>query len=313
MANKALSKGTLSLRFMQNAHRAKQLKEVELDKAQVKDDAEWQVSESVREAWGIGQTQSTSPQITYETSYLPFVLSSESSTTHASSATSFDHKEAQTASDAQFSAPKAQGRRTFKSGKEVYPQEDVASVPKQHSANEPSTSPAQGKKYVKPSHISGHYTPRELHLNHRLPKIIATSKAKRAQDAIFDSSGTGVDLPRPTLSSSVEAGIAANSIESSAASEGFLKPAGVDEPTKLASTSVNTSAELVRDFPCLAVQMPSYHLEIQVDEDNRGTAKSESRTSRPTKRERNHDAGSDRPDEERKKRKKRKAVSEAGP
>ena len=38
---------------MQNAHRAKQLKEVELDRAEVKDDGMWEVSKAVRDAWGL--------------------------------------------------------------------------------------------------------------------------------------------------------------------------------------------------------------------------------------------------------------------
>jgi len=54
MSAKTLSTGTLSLRFMQNAHRAKQLAEVEAEQAQVKDEAEWEVAKEVREAWGIG-------------------------------------------------------------------------------------------------------------------------------------------------------------------------------------------------------------------------------------------------------------------
>ena len=38
---------------MQNAQRAKQLKEVELDRAEVKDDGMWGVSQAVRDAWGL--------------------------------------------------------------------------------------------------------------------------------------------------------------------------------------------------------------------------------------------------------------------
>lgn len=54
MSGKTLSTSTLSLRFMQNAYRAKQLAQVEAEQAQVKDEAEWEVSKEVREAWGIG-------------------------------------------------------------------------------------------------------------------------------------------------------------------------------------------------------------------------------------------------------------------
>ncbi len=49
---KTLSNGTLALRFMQNAHRAKQLKEVELEKAQVKDSDEWAIPQEIQESWG---------------------------------------------------------------------------------------------------------------------------------------------------------------------------------------------------------------------------------------------------------------------
>ena len=51
--SKTLSNGVLSLRFMQNAQRAKQLKEVELQRAEVIDEGRWEVSRAVREAWGL--------------------------------------------------------------------------------------------------------------------------------------------------------------------------------------------------------------------------------------------------------------------
>lgn len=54
MSEKNLSTSTLSLRFMQNAYRAKQLAQVEAEQARVKDEAEWEVSKEVKEAWGIG-------------------------------------------------------------------------------------------------------------------------------------------------------------------------------------------------------------------------------------------------------------------
>jgi len=55
-----LSSGTLNLRFMQNARRAQQLSGVELEKAHVKDDAEWEVSPDVRKAWGMAAEGSNS-------------------------------------------------------------------------------------------------------------------------------------------------------------------------------------------------------------------------------------------------------------
>ena len=60
MSSKSISTGTLSLRFMQNAHRAKQLKEVELDRAEVKDDGMWEVSQAVRDAWGLQRAPDSS-------------------------------------------------------------------------------------------------------------------------------------------------------------------------------------------------------------------------------------------------------------
>jgi hypothetical protein len=55
---KTLSTGTLNLRFMQNARRAQQLSgvDVELEKAHVKDEAEWEVSPEIRKAWGLADS-----------------------------------------------------------------------------------------------------------------------------------------------------------------------------------------------------------------------------------------------------------------
>ena len=51
--SKTLSNGVLSLRFMQNAQRAKQLQEVKLQRAEVVDEGKWEISHAVREAWGL--------------------------------------------------------------------------------------------------------------------------------------------------------------------------------------------------------------------------------------------------------------------
>jgi hypothetical protein len=57
--SKTLSNGTLSLRFMQNAQRAKQQAQVELEKAKVKDEAEWEVSQEMKDAWGVGSSSAS--------------------------------------------------------------------------------------------------------------------------------------------------------------------------------------------------------------------------------------------------------------
>ena len=54
MAGK-ISTGTLNLRFMQNAHRAQDQQEhAEADKVTVHDEAQWEVSNEVKAALGIG-------------------------------------------------------------------------------------------------------------------------------------------------------------------------------------------------------------------------------------------------------------------
>ena len=53
MAGKTISTSTLGLRFMQNAQRAKQLQEVQFERAEVKDDGQWEVPQEVRDAWGL--------------------------------------------------------------------------------------------------------------------------------------------------------------------------------------------------------------------------------------------------------------------
>lgn len=58
----AISKGTLNLRFMQSAQRAKQ--ELEINSADVepviKDESHWEVSREVKEMWGITSEPSSS-------------------------------------------------------------------------------------------------------------------------------------------------------------------------------------------------------------------------------------------------------------
>lgn len=83
----------MGLRFMQNAQRAKQQAQVELEQAKVKDEAEWEVSQEVKDAWGIGSSSSaryvttrficckptyccySASSIVHEASYLPFLFS----------------------------------------------------------------------------------------------------------------------------------------------------------------------------------------------------------------------------------------------
>lgn len=129
--SKTLSNGTLSLRFMQNARRAKQQAQVEAEQAKIKDEAEWEVSQVVKEAWGIGSSSQIryvpslnwffvnislfltsllrTSAITHEASYLPFLFSP----------TADDQGDSSTQA-ASTSVPKLKGRRTFNArGQEV--------------------------------------------------------------------------------------------------------------------------------------------------------------------------------------------------
>ncbi len=92
--SKALSNGTLSLRFMQNAQRAKQQAHVEAEQAQVKDEAEWEVPQEIKDAWGVNSSSVaghvrcrklsvvdvslnhlvSSSVVSYEASYVPFLF-----------------------------------------------------------------------------------------------------------------------------------------------------------------------------------------------------------------------------------------------
>ena len=54
--SKQLSNTLLSLRFMQNAQRAKQQAQVEAEQAKIKDEAEWSVPQAWKDAWGIGSS-----------------------------------------------------------------------------------------------------------------------------------------------------------------------------------------------------------------------------------------------------------------
>lgn len=120
MSAKQLSSGTLSLKFMQNAQRAKQLKEVVLERAHVEDDGQWEIAKEIRESWGSTESKYVlrsinlfplffsypesdsydgSDTVVYESSYLPFIFPSTPSSSSADD------------------IPK--GRRVFKRGKEV--------------------------------------------------------------------------------------------------------------------------------------------------------------------------------------------------
>ncbi|KAF8890756.1 hypothetical protein BD779DRAFT_1516935 [Infundibulicybe gibba] len=94
MSGKTISTGTLSLKFMQNAHRAKHLKEVEAERAQVQDEAQWELP-TARSALAAAPLTAYAPvylfvdvltlagdrnTATHEASYLPFLFDSQAET-----------------------------------------------------------------------------------------------------------------------------------------------------------------------------------------------------------------------------------------
>ncbi|KAJ4479406.1 hypothetical protein C8R41DRAFT_772055 [Lentinula lateritia] len=157
MSAKQLSSGTLSLKFMQNAQRAKQLKEVVLERAHVEDDGQWEIAKEIRESWGSTESNDT---VFYESSYLPFIFPSTSSSSSADD------------------IPK--GRRVFKRGKE---------------ATIESSSPVKTETPVPPADSASDPSVRNQKLDTGTANLFIKKSAKVA---IFDTSRVGADLRPPT-------------------------------------------------------------------------------------------------------------------
>ncbi|KAJ7271172.1 hypothetical protein C8J57DRAFT_1320956 [Mycena rebaudengoi] len=193
MAAKTLSTSTLSLKFMQNAHRARNLKEVQLERAEVKDDGEWEVAQEVRDAWGPETTQSVS----YEASYIPFLFASD---TDAGASTS--------------AGPSAKGRRAFKRGREVADEYQPV-VPPSSDANTANDNPTPKSKSkpgaagsISNSALSGR--PRTISAGNSrgaAKKPNASAGGKTARQALFDSAGVGVDLRAQKKNNSADAAL----------------------------------------------------------------------------------------------------------
>ncbi|KAJ2988791.1 hypothetical protein NUW54_g9002 [Trametes sanguinea] len=215
MAGKTLSNGTMSLRFMQNAQRAKLQAQVELEQAKIKDDAEWSVSQEIRDAWGIGQSgrsSSSSNNVVHEASYVPFIFQSDSGEPSSSVAE-------------EEGVPRVRGRRTFNAkGEEVIP-EDKPEEPLPESRDEKPRS-----KYEKrPTSISGFTTPISTQRDGK------KSRTKTAQMLIHEDVGVRPPASVQPPSAKVKP------------EEGFLKPAGVDEPARTARKAPTEARKRERD------------------------------------------------------------------
>ncbi|PFH49619.1 hypothetical protein AMATHDRAFT_62850 [Amanita thiersii Skay4041] len=208
MSGKSISTSTLSLRFMQNAQRAKFMKEVDIDKAEVKDDAQWDVGQEVREAWGIASSSSqdtSQSSVVHEASYIPFLFPDSSDVT-----TTAKDPTPQT---------RPKGRRMFNSKGDELDQETNKQEPEK--PEEPLKAPEP--EQVKTGGRWGGLHPAPLPLSaggqflRGFDSLRATRKTKSAKEAIFDNTGVGADLRsvsslKPTTNPS------------------FMKPSGVDAP-----------------------------------------------------------------------------------
>ncbi|KAJ3838915.1 hypothetical protein F5878DRAFT_680759 [Lentinula raphanica] len=205
MSAKQLSSGTLGLRFMQNAQRAKQLKEVELEKAHVEDDGRWEIAKEIRESWGPGGSDDA---VSHESSYLPFLFPSVSTTPGPSR-----------------SADVPKGRRLFKRGREVKVSTFSYSLFQATVDQPPPPSPSsvETESVVPSADLSSKPTTRKPKSSSGITSSSRTTTLKSAKLAIFDTSQVGTDLRLPTKSHLVSA-------VQIPASPAFLKPAGVDEP-----------------------------------------------------------------------------------
>lgn len=229
---------------MQNA-RNRQSKEVQLEKAHIEDDGQWEVTEEVRESWSVAKP---SQNVSFETSYLPFIFPSSppdqtSNTADADIAQSLSHNDS-----TQF-----KGRRIFRKGIEVHEQntrpvtEDSTTPHIENddqeivgdSENKTSQS-TKGKKAVPRltalSKTKSGETAGELKPGKAIAKSLPTAKL-----AIFDSSGVGTDLSSSRLLSSTKADKTATFVPAN-----FVKPAGVDDPQQLSSLKTNSACERKR-------------------------------------------------------------------
>jgi hypothetical protein len=237
---KTLSKGTLSLRFMQNAHRAQNVALVEADRAKVKDDAEWEVMPEVRAAWGPGTSSVfvslcslvelgvdlafgfwglCSAEVIHETSYIPFLFPDSTTDSVArgpNGRRTFGNMEPETTQVSSFPL-------NHPPPSESYSQPPPEAAPPLTDAeSEPESPPPRPKKSILSS-----------------GPIISAKKAgktktkdpslKPARELIRDSSGVGIDM-RPVNARPPKI------------AESFMRPSGVDAPARKTDPGADSGA-----------------------------------------------------------------------
>ncbi|GJE88977.1 hypothetical protein PsYK624_050650 [Phanerochaete sordida] len=200
--SKTASKGLMGLRFMQNAQRAKQQAQADFEQAKIKDEAEWEVSQEIKDAWGIGSSSSASTSsVIHESSYLPFLFASSAAET----------------SDGETQA-KPKGRRSFNTkGKEV---ETVKAEPE--PAPEEDAPESEPSKRI--TSISGFRAPLPTKAASKPTKGV---KGPNVQELIRQDVTKREPAPLPPA---IPTSAAPTPKPARAAPSGFLKPAGVDAP-----------------------------------------------------------------------------------
>jgi len=210
--SKTLNNGTLPLRFMQNAQRAKNTPEAMPAQATLSDDAEWHVPQNVREMWTSpdpsAATNSNLATVS-EPSYLPFLFHPEDKVELA-----------------------FKGRRSFAHGKEVVSQpEPVQSSDPQRPAapklesdsvsggtgasrNSRDSVLAKPKKEKKPVSISGFKS--SASATPPAPTAPGKKPVLPASSLIHQDADVGVDI--------------GSTRRAATRRPGFIKPADVDVP-----------------------------------------------------------------------------------
>ncbi|GBE86955.1 hypothetical protein SCP_1001990 [Sparassis crispa] len=191
---KTLSNATLSLRFMQNAQRAKMQAQVEAEQAKIRDEAEWEVSKEVKEAWGISSISGSDRSVTHETSYVPFLFSSEGVAAGPS---------------------RVRGRRTFNHGEETIPKEKNDATDAEKKAPADTAEPPLSTK--RPTSISGFKVPVST-------TQMGSKKARKKTVQMLIHETPAVQLPF-SLPATPETASAPAPLTT-----GFMKPAGIDDP-----------------------------------------------------------------------------------
>ncbi|KAH8077091.1 hypothetical protein BXZ70DRAFT_706490 [Cristinia sonorae] len=220
--SKALSNGTLSLKFMQKAQRAKQEAQVVAQQAKVQDEAEWEVPQEVKEQWGIGKSSTahsrSSGSATYEASYVPSMF------------TSVGDDDAGSPLQAGLSSH-MKGRRKFKHGQEVVaePTKTESREEKQPGAEDEEPGDTSDDKRSK---WSAPPIPTKPSLKEKLSGRTKTVQELIREDTIAQTRKHASPLSR------------SGPVMPVASSEpvGFMKPAGVDAPKVPAKSKNNTAS-----------------------------------------------------------------------